>query len=63
MAKKKEKKRGHTGTMIYKTLHRKIKFEQHEPNYKPGVNAGVPERKVVPASHVAHVMLLLLQSR
>jgi hypothetical protein len=22
--------------MIYKTLHRKLKIEQHEPHYKPG---------------------------
>jgi hypothetical protein len=26
--------------MIYKTLHRKLKLEQHEPNQKPGVNSG-----------------------
>jgi hypothetical protein len=30
-------------TTIYKTLHRKLKIEQHEPNYKPGVNSGAPE--------------------
>ena len=30
-------------TMIYKTLHRKLRIEQHEPQYKAGVNSGVPE--------------------
>jgi len=28
------KEKGHT--MIQKTLHRKLKIEQHEPNLKPG---------------------------
>ena len=27
-------------TMIYKTLHRKLKIAQHEPHYKPGVKPG-----------------------
>jgi len=30
--------------MIYKTLHRKLKIEQHRPHYKVGVNSGDPER-------------------
>ena len=32
-------------TMIYITLHRNIKIEQHEPHSKPDVNSG-PPRKV-----------------
>jgi hypothetical protein len=31
-------------TTIYKTLRRKLKIEQHEPQEKPGVNPGGPER-------------------
>jgi hypothetical protein len=34
--------------MIYKTQHRKIKIEQHEPHKKPGVNSGAPEGYAVP---------------
>jgi hypothetical protein len=34
--------------MIYKTQHRKIKIEQHEPHKKPGVNSGAPEGLAVP---------------
>jgi hypothetical protein len=30
--------------MIYKTLHRKLKVEQHEPHSKPGVKSGTPKR-------------------
>jgi len=30
-------------TMIEKTLHRKLKTEQHEPISKSGVNSGAPE--------------------
>jgi hypothetical protein len=47
--------------MIYKTLHRKPTTEQHEPNYKPGLNSGAPEGNAVPATHVEPIMLLLLQ--
>jgi hypothetical protein len=32
-------------TTIYKTLHRKLKIERHEPHLKPGVNSGAPEGK------------------
>ena len=28
---------------IYKTLHRKLKTEQHELHFKPGVHSGAPE--------------------
>jgi hypothetical protein len=38
------KQKGAKGqTMIYKTLHRKEKTEQHKPHYKPGVNLGAPK--------------------
>jgi len=30
-------------TTIYKTLHRKLKIEQHEPHKKPGVNSAPHE--------------------
>ena len=36
-------KRKKTDLMIYKTLHRKLKIERHEPNYKPDVNSETPE--------------------
>jgi hypothetical protein len=36
-----QKKKGQT--LIYKILHRKLKIDQHEPQYKPGVNSGAPE--------------------
>jgi len=39
-------------TMIYKTLHRKLKIEQHESHYKSGVNSGAPEGLAVPGPHV-----------
>jgi len=29
--------------MIYKTLHRQPKIQQHEPQQKPEVNSGAPE--------------------
>jgi hypothetical protein len=35
-----DKKRQRT---IYKTLHRKLKIEQHEPHLNPGENLGAPE--------------------
>jgi hypothetical protein len=30
-------------TMIYKTLDRKLKIDQREPHYKPGIHSGHPE--------------------
>jgi hypothetical protein len=41
MAKRKRKK---GQTMIYKTLHRKLKVEQSEPLYKPRMNSGATGR-------------------
>jgi len=29
-------------TMIYKTIHKKLKIELCEPHYKPGMNSGAP---------------------
>jgi hypothetical protein len=46
-------------TIIYKTLHRKLKVEQSEPHYKPRMNSGATGRLAVPVSHVAPVMVLL----
>jgi len=37
-----KKKRTKGQTMIYKTLHRKLKIEQREPHLKPRVNSGAP---------------------
>ena len=39
-------------TTIHKTLHRKLKIEQHEPHLKPRVDTGAPEGLAVPAPHV-----------
>jgi hypothetical protein len=33
--------------MIYKTLHRKLKIEQHKPHYKQEVNSSDPEDKTL----------------
>ena len=45
-------------TMIYKTLHKNLKIEQHEPNYKLWVNSGAPEVLAVPGPLVTPVVLL-----
>ena len=45
-------------TMIYKTPHRKLKIEQHEPNLKPEMNSGAHEGLAVPALLVSSVVLL-----
>jgi len=44
-------------TTIYKTLHIKLKIEQHEPHKKPFVNSGAPEGLAVPAPHMPSVAL------
>ena len=43
-------------TMIHKTLHKKLKIEQHERHKKPRMNSGTPEGLAVP--HVAPIVLL-----
>jgi hypothetical protein len=44
--------------MIYKTLHRKLKIEQHKPQEKPGVISSDPEGLAVPDTRVTPVLLL-----
>jgi len=39
----KDQKRTKRQSMIYKTLHRQLKIEQHEPHKKPEMNSGAPE--------------------
>ena len=39
MAKKKKKEKKRKRQTIHKTIHGKLKIEQHEPYYKPGVNS------------------------
>ena len=51
--------RGKMDKMIYNTLHRKLKIEQHEPQCKPGVNSGAPEELAVHAPLVTPVVLLV----
>ena len=46
-------------TTIYKTLHRTLKIEQHEPHLKLGVNPDAPEGLSVSAPHLIPVVLLL----
>ena len=45
-------KRAKGQATIYKTLHRKLKIEQHEPHLKQRVDTGGLERSAVPAPHV-----------
>ena len=51
-----KRKRTKGSTTIYKTLHRKLKIEQHESHLSSGMNLGAPEGKDVPAPHVAHML-------
>ena len=46
------RKRTKGQTTILKTLHSKVKIEQHEPHTNPGVNACSPEGTIFPAPHV-----------
>jgi hypothetical protein len=36
-------------TMIYKTVHRKVKAEQHKPHLNPGVKSGALKGLAIPA--------------
>ena len=54
-----KKKRMKWQTMIYKTLHGKLKIEQHEPHYKAGVNWGVLEGWPAVPSPLAALIVLL----
>ena len=52
-------KRKRTNTDLKKkTLHRKLKIEQHEPHLKSRVSSGAPEGLVVPVLLAAPVLLL-----
>ena len=46
-------------TMMYKTLHRKLKIKQHELHQKVGMNSDVQGGLAVHAPLVTPVMLLL----
>ena len=46
---KRQRRKGQT--IIFKTLHRKLKMERHEHHYKPGVNSGA-WRVALPTPHV-----------
>ena len=56
MVKRKTTKRQ---TMIYKTLHRKLTIERHEPRKKTGVNSGASKGLPVPVPPVASVVSLV----
>jgi hypothetical protein len=43
-------------TRIYKTLHKKLKIEQHEAHYKLKVNSGAPEWLAVSFPYAAPVV-------
>jgi hypothetical protein len=47
-----KRKRTKGQTTIYKTLHRKLKIEQHEIPQKPGDELSAPEGLTVAALHV-----------
>ena len=48
--------------MIYKTLHRKLKIEQHGHHLEPWMNSGDPEGVAVPVSHWATVVFSCYKS-
>jgi hypothetical protein len=48
--------------MIFKTLHRKLKIEQHEPHSKPVLKSCSLEEEAILAPHVTPVVLLFLQT-
>ena len=52
MAKKKEQ------TLIYETLHIKLKIEKYKRHLKQGVKSGAPEELVVPAPLGTSVVLI-----
>jgi len=43
--------------MVYKTLHRKLNIEQHEPHLKPGVNSGAPKNHFFPPFEYLYVKI------
>ena len=56
-----KRKRTKGQSIIYKTLHRKLKIEQHEPHKKCGVKSDAPVALTVPAPLVAPIVLILLR--
>ena len=56
MAKRKIKRNGQI--MIYKTLHRKLNIEKHEPHLRSGVHTDAPEEQAVPTPLVAPIVFL-----
>ena len=52
-------KRTKEQTMIYKTPHRKLKIEGHEPHQKPEVNSGASEGFELHPPHVTPVVLFV----
>jgi hypothetical protein len=49
-------------TLTYKVIQSKLKTDQHETHWKPGVNSGASGRYPVPAPHVTAVALHLLHT-
>ena len=47
-------------TPIYKTLHRKLKTDQHEPHKQPGVNSGAPDGWAVKFIKYQNIILLYI---
>jgi hypothetical protein len=62
MDKRKRTKGTKEQTMMYKTLHGKLKTEQNEHHLKSRVNSSAPEVLLVPAPLVTTVMLLLIDT-
>ena len=58
MAKRKTDKKTHNGP---KNTTQKMKGSATRSSLKLGVNSGAREGQVVPAPHVAHVVILVLQ--
>jgi hypothetical protein len=46
-------------TTIYKSLHRKLKIEQQEAQWNPGVNSGTHEGLTVHSPYMTPFVLLL----
>ena len=47
-------------TLRYKVIQSKLKIDQHETHWKPGVNSGAPGRYTVPAPHITLVTNLVI---
>jgi hypothetical protein len=45
---KRKRTKGQTMIYHYKTIHRKLKIEQHESPLKPGVNSGTGTKSAIP---------------